>query len=409
MMASSSPVELGGRLLGAYAARTCPVAAQLDFDSAVAAEPLPPTEYQQKLIDAGKAFEASVFDELVRIHGTRVAVIDYAPKVVMQAATREALAAGCEIVLGGWLPDDETGSRTGRPDILLCVGDGWIPIEVKHHGFAVAAPGSRVLVSDLDDLHPDRADEAEDVSYVPGHLRGDGLQLAHYWRLLEVAGINAGNPRGGILAKDCRIWWVDLDMPLKAYGNRSALDVYDCEVGLRLRVADNQLRRNAEPSISRLVIPLRKHECPACRWREVCYAELKEKDDVSLLARTSWPKALKLIRDGVESRHDLASPRLGDRLAGPGWPTRVDQGRSPEDSRRGERSETRRTDRGGRRQTKQDRTGAASRTSRRERRRPVATGPTDGRDRPKRDLPPADADRSCPGRGRWTAASRPGG
>ena len=40
---------------------------------------------------------------------------------------------GVELILGGWLPDDESGGRTGRPDLLLRVGDGYVPGDVKWH------------------------------------------------------------------------------------------------------------------------------------------------------------------------------------------------------------------------------------------------------------------------------------
>ncbi|MFM9587337.1 hypothetical protein, partial [Streptomyces caniscabiei] len=50
------------------------------------------------------------------------------------AATNEAMDNQVAVILGGWLPDDTAGGRTGRPDILLHHGDGrYAPGDVKAH------------------------------------------------------------------------------------------------------------------------------------------------------------------------------------------------------------------------------------------------------------------------------------
>ena len=84
----------------------------------------------------------------------------------------------------------------------------------------------------------------------------DALQLAHYRRLLEAAGLASSRAWGGIIGRDGRVWWCDLDEQRWQRGTRSALEVYDRAFSLRLRVLDRQLQRNADPGVHPLVIPI---------------------------------------------------------------------------------------------------------------------------------------------------------
>ena len=49
----------------------------------------------------------------------------------MTAATVDAMDRKVPIILGGWLPGDEVGRRTGKPDMLMLDGDGYLPVDVK--------------------------------------------------------------------------------------------------------------------------------------------------------------------------------------------------------------------------------------------------------------------------------------
>ena len=102
------------------------------------------------------------------------------------------------------------------------------------------------------------------------------------------------------------MWWCDLAERRWSKGTRSALGIYDREFDLRLRVITRQLERNDDPSLSPLVIPLRKAECAACSWRQVCGDRMEEADSVSLVGGITWRGALELTREGIGTRSDLA-------------------------------------------------------------------------------------------------------
>ena len=293
-------------LLDAYVAKRCPVAAQLTFDSSLEVLPVPPTEAEQARMDAGAEFERTIFETIVSLQGEAVSVVERTrSRDRAQAATARAMATGSSIVLGGWLPDDVDSRRTGRPDLLLQVDGGWIPIDVKHHGVVTPSDRSSERRSDLKDLWPEKALVMPGVE-LSGHALSDALQLAHYWRLLEACGHAADTPLGGIIGSDGGVWWIDLAEPRWRRQSISALDLYDSEFRLRLDVIARQIERNVDPAVSPLVIPLRKAECPSCGWRQVCGHQLAEVDSVSLVPNLTWPNALRLIRHGVASRADLA-------------------------------------------------------------------------------------------------------
>ncbi len=215
------------------------------------------------------------------------------------------MASGASIILGGWLPDDPMARRTGRPDVLVRIEDGWVPIDVKHHGVVRAAESFVELRSQLTDPQPAVAIEVPSVRLSGNALR-DALQLAHYWRLLDAAGRASAVPLGGIIASDGYLWWMDLSQPRWNRATQSVLDIYDREFQLRIDVITRQLQRNAQADLAPLVIPLQKTECLRCMWREVCGEELLSTDSVSLITGVSWAKSLQLIGRGVATRRELA-------------------------------------------------------------------------------------------------------
>ena len=134
----------------------------------------------QALFDAGRQFEAEVFAELVRIHpGTAELIDPDLRKDVAIGKTLAAMASGIPLILGGWLPDDPAGGRTGRPDILVRVGGGYLPADVKNHKTLKAAKKASKPVSAL--VRPDIWWDAPGCTATAHHYE-DGLQLAHYTR-----------------------------------------------------------------------------------------------------------------------------------------------------------------------------------------------------------------------------------
>jgi predicted RecB family nuclease len=292
-------------LQGSYVARRCPVVVQLEFDESLDVEEAPLTEAEQARVDGGRTFEREVFQALLRHQGDRVALIEPAPKADQQMATAAALQSDASIVLGGWLPDDHVALRTGRPDVLIRVDEGWAPVDVKHHSIVSASAGGSELRSELSDPRPEASVEMEGLEPT-SHALKDALQLAHYRRLLEAAGLASEQSWGGIIGVDGGVWWCDLAEPRWRKGTRSALEIYDQEFDLRLRVIARQLERNSDPTKAPLVIPLRKGECTGCSWRHVCGDRLLKGDSVSLVGGVTWSGALRLTRQGIATRSDLA-------------------------------------------------------------------------------------------------------
>ena len=291
---------------GAYVAIRCPVAAQLRYDDSIEVGPEPLNEADQARVDAGSDFEREIISSILDHYGPGAVVVDGGPrpKPDRQRDTGSAMASGASVVVGGWLPDDPVGRRTGQPDVLVRLEDGWAPIDVKHHGVVISAPTGSELMSEVTGLHPDAA--AVESVVPTARAREDVLQLAHYRRLLEATGLASSRHWGGIIGRHGTVWWCDLAERRWERGASSALDIYDREFDLRLRVIARQVERNADGAVPRLVIPLRKSECQRCPWYQVCDEELRAGDSVSLVTGVTWSDALGLTRHGVATRSDLA-------------------------------------------------------------------------------------------------------
>ena len=136
----------GTILLGAYAARSCPVKTQNAFDPTVAIEALgdgSSTENNEglaELFDGGGRFAAAVLEQL--INSCPGSVVDLRPmsektRAEQIAACVQAMTAGAEVIIGGCLPVDLSGHRVGYPDLLLRGADNapdspaYHPAEVK--------------------------------------------------------------------------------------------------------------------------------------------------------------------------------------------------------------------------------------------------------------------------------------
>jgi len=177
-------------LLGGYAAKQCARRVHNDWDSTIAKVEWEPTAEFQARLDSGKAFEAIVFPELHSTLGEGcVDLSRMERKQERIAATLAAMDARVEVIVGGQLPDDAAGGRTGKPDLLLCVSTdsvrpAYIPGDVKAHRtvqgakrrtlrYSCPAAPTKVMIA---------ADRAEMVS----ERFDDFIQLAHYARMLVV-------------------------------------------------------------------------------------------------------------------------------------------------------------------------------------------------------------------------------
>ena len=321
-------------LLGAYAAKQCPVRVQNDFMPLVETLKWLPSPEDQARLDAGIAFERNVFADLALLHPTAVVVHPQLPKADAIAMTVHAMDVGAPLVLGGWLPDDVEGGRTGRPDILIKAGRGYLPADVKHHFTLKRAKVKCVLVSSL--ASPDERLEAMGWTMTTHHYE-DGLQLGHYTRMLQACGhhpgpeqlwgavlgtsqleVTPGQGPGWVLA------WHNLAEPLfftfsRSQGKtrRSLLERYDHEHGFRMQVAEiARLVTGGDDGPQPLVEPIGQDECRRCPYQQRCAQQMGEDDPSGALTvgRLGTREWLTLRGMGVTTTAALSSVDPDDPL-----------------------------------------------------------------------------------------------
>ena len=303
-------------LQGAYVAKQCPVRAQNDAIRPM--EPAPPDPFTERLFAGGNAFEAEVVAEILRLN-PRAVEVDGADADTRETATAAAMVAGVSPILNARLPADLQGRRVGRPDLLVAApSGGYRAVDIKWHqnlepatGKASELPG---LCAGLDGLGHETA--VVDTDVAARKKEEDLLQLAHYQRMLEAAGMAADGRRfGGIIGTERRVVWYDLDLPMwrtpsstGATKLRTTMERYDFEFAFRLDIVAVAEQHLADPSVALLVVPVRCGDCPTCPWNDHCRPLLEAgSGDVSLLPRIGWTQ-WKVHRDhGVTDRAALAA------------------------------------------------------------------------------------------------------
>lgn len=317
-------------LLGGYAAKQCPVRVQNDFLPLVPTLKWVPSSEDQARLDAGNAFEQNVFEDLVEVHPTAVVVDRQLGKADAITMTVDAMNAGAPLILGGWLPDDVDNARKGRPDILIKAEHGYLPADVKNHLTLKPLKTNTVPRAAISSL----ASPADRVGIrgwtAAPHRYEDGLQLAHYTRMLEACGFHPGPEQllGAVLGTShfeatagqgpqLVFVWHDLAEPLfitfsRSQGKtkRSLLARYDHEHGFRVKVAETALRitlhgKDPQP----LVEPVGQDECSSCPYEQRC-AEKMGRDEPSAaltIGRLKSREWLTLRRMGVTTTAALAA------------------------------------------------------------------------------------------------------
>jgi predicted RecB family nuclease len=285
-------------VLDAYAAKQCPVRTHNDFSPSVLTLKEVRSEEQQAVIDAGNTFEAEMFINLLKLHPTAVLVDGKSSRDEAIATTIAAAESGAPLVLGGWLPDDSEGGRSGKPDILIKVNGGYLPADIKHHKTVELAKRKAMRVSSL--ANPDSLLDAERSTISEGYY-ADCLQLAHYTRMLQACGLHPGDESliGAILGTSLvslagrdpeRVFvWYDLAAPVrytfsrsKGKVRRSLLECYDHEHDFRVQVAVTACRiTGSADDPEPLVVPIGCKDCPGCPYEQWC-AEQMGPDDASV-------------------------------------------------------------------------------------------------------------------------------
>ncbi len=311
-------------LQGAYTARRCPQALQLDVLRPC--EPLPTSSFVSMLGVEGRDFEADIFGLLAGAVPGTVVIDGSLPRSAREAATVTAMDDGVPLVLGGRLPVDRMALRVGEPDVLVRAdavsprvpAGGYLPVDVKHHKTLVVKTKDTVagaITSELGTLFGGPSDP--DAEMAAWWRWSDLLQLAHYQRLLEACGRASLLGRwAGIIGREARIVWYDLDLPLwhpSEYvedpppQELSTMEVYELEFGHRLSVIDASLAHLADPDSPLLAEPIAVSECDGCGWHDWCYEQMESSGDISLLPGMSIGKRFKYLAGGVTTLHELAS------------------------------------------------------------------------------------------------------
>jgi len=316
------PGTQGTILLGGYAAKQCPVRTQFDFGPDPA-QWIPAPEDQARL-DAGVAFEAEVFTDLLGRHPAAVLVDPRADRDAAIAATVAAMDDGAPLILGGWLPDDVGGARKGRPDILIAAEGGYLPADVKHHRNLESKPKKAAVVAALDT--PAHWQRAAGWSAATLYRLSDGLQLAHYTRMLQAAGRHPGaHLQWGAVLGTNRLatgadleWvftWHDLTEPLgftfsrsRGKARRSLLERYDHEHRFRVLVAE--AARRAAAGVGRLIVePVGQPECRTCPYQQTCADQMgpDEPSTALTVGGLDVREWVALRRMGITTINDLAA------------------------------------------------------------------------------------------------------
>lgn len=309
-------------MLDAYAARTCPVKTWNRFSESVSLpDPQLPAaggaasavsdEGLSESFAGGLSFTDQMLTELLGSCTGEVLdlrrLAEELPPAEQSTACAEAMARGVAVIVGGLLPLDRGGHRSGRPDLLVRGVDaaagraGYHPVKVRPRKVVEKRQSGRVLhqvaVSSVAEPWPARAIAVDSLA-VRTDRDGPLLQIAHYWRLLEANGrAAAGPPLAGLIGTDefllggaqaepqHGITWVELDLPMVRTFSRSAesgwkrrtvLERYDHEHSFRVLVAEN-----ARSGQAPIVQPIHCHECESCAWWQVC-APAMGADDLSV-------------------------------------------------------------------------------------------------------------------------------
>lgn len=311
-----------GPLLGAYAAKQCPVRLFRQYDPTETAVAAPPDDDLQQLFDDGISFEADVVAEIVSLHeADQVEVIpgrDELDHDTRRDLTRAALERATPIICGALMEPDLDARRLGEIDILVATGrtvtasgqPEYRAIDVKSHRCTIDLDDPDELRDDVGDLH--LLAPVHVAGLAPRYREDDCLQLAHYHRLLQATGHAEADDdqhpvRGGILGSECVVAWFDLQRPQWSTitpqedgdtigyhrrgrsTKRTTLDRYDFEFAFRVKVVD-AARARGDRSMEAIVEPVKVKECERCEWRDVCDADLRERDDVSLVKSVGYPE-----------------------------------------------------------------------------------------------------------------------
>ena len=289
--------------INSYASRKCPVVTRWDYDPSRKGLETKPSDGELRRQTQGIEFERGIIDEIISLGGfplTDLRELSWSESIV---ETKSALLKNEGVILGSALECSESG-RTGAPDILVYLQEGWLPIDIKNHQFSKSGK-DEIEISTLEQFTTGFS-SVEIGTIDPAHMLKDGLQLAHYQCLLEELGFGNDSGRAGIIDNSRRLTWVDLKLPSNSKKSISLLDEYKREFSFRVEIARTEIDRAENSATLPIVFPIKKAECSTCKWEDVCREILEAEDHVSLLSGINKNQAALLVDLGFARRSDLA-------------------------------------------------------------------------------------------------------
>lgn len=318
-------------LLDSYAARSCPVKTQNVHDPRWET-PVVEDAAVGEWFSGGEDRRAAVLDRLVDLHPAAVDLrpLRGRPWQERQAATLAAVAAGAPLVLDATLPADREGHRRGRCELLVRERDGHLPVLIKNYLVRERSQRGGQQVSGLVAPWLSAARELPELDYRWQRREGAVVQLAHFLRMLQAAGLAPSGPDqiGGVIGTDdpTGITWIDLAAPvLRTFSRsseagwrmRSPLQRHDHEHRFRVAVAE-RAHELGRPGVHPMVQPIRVGECETCVWWQICEPQLGA-DDISLrIDRAPLDvREISVLRSrGIRTTADLAGMDLEAFLPG---------------------------------------------------------------------------------------------
>ncbi len=253
-----------------------------------------------RLFEAGNAYEDDVLDRLRSLYPSAETI---EPGGDTTEATLRAMDRRVPILFGARL-EDSTGTRVGLPDMLVWMGDGYAPVDVKNH-LVVGSSGRHAHTTPLGEIQDS---DGRPARFRTGRTR-DLMQATHYWALLEGLGHASSGRVVGVIGSDepSQCLWVSLEDEHSSLIEH--LDDY-------LREADTTISHGFAHPDQPMIPPAFKPECDQCPWTDRCVDELKAIDDPTLLRGVSSSDRDRLLENGVSTIAEIASLDLASDLVG---------------------------------------------------------------------------------------------
>jgi len=222
--------------------------------------------------------------------------------------TEALMLSGAEVILRPRLRDDIVGKRRANVNILVRVGREnekyiYAPVLVKNNEIIETAVTRRILEGSLLKLQPSEATFTNGVGPRSNQtVQRNGIVLAHATRVLQSLGHGDASARVGMIDRNHRLWWFELNASDYARFN---LSTYEEFYQQRLNVLNGHEKWLAGEG-EFPTKPFWHRECLDCEFASHCEPALQKIDDVSLTRFSKVEEQLALHELGIDTRAQLA-------------------------------------------------------------------------------------------------------